>query len=157
MAEPRPISLAPISLAALTVLEVSPLEAARIAARCGYSHIGLRPVAATPTEPHFPILDDRRLSAELARVLAGEGIGVLDVEIVRLVPADGLGGAGARAGIRRPVWRPSPAGGANNDPDPGAQPRQSGASGRKWRRLMLSFRISNSCRGTCSPKPCRSN
>ncbi len=76
----------PVSLAALTVLEVSPLEAARIAARCGYTHIGLRPVAATPTEPHFPVLIDRSLSDELAKVLAGEGIGVLDVEIVRLVP-----------------------------------------------------------------------
>lgn len=76
----------PLSLAALTVLEVSPLEAARIAGRCGYSHIGLRPVAATPTEPHFPILDDRRLSDELAQVLAGEGIAVLDIEIVRLTP-----------------------------------------------------------------------
>ena len=82
-----------ISLAALTVLEVSPLEAVRIAARCGYSHIGLRPVAATPAEPHFPILADRSLSNELARVLEGEGIGVFDVEIVRLVPEmdwDGL-------------------------------------------------------------------
>ena len=75
-----------LSLAALTVLEVSPLEAARIAARCGYSHIGLRPVAATQAEQHFPILADRSLSGELARVLAGEGIGVLDVEIVRLAP-----------------------------------------------------------------------
>lgn len=83
----------PISLAALTVLEASPLEAVRIAVRCGYTHIGLRPVAATPAEPHFPILADRSLSNELARVLDGEGIGVFDVEIVRLVPEmdwDGL-------------------------------------------------------------------
>lgn len=76
----------PISLAALTVLEVSPLEVVRIAARCGYTHVGLRPVAATPTEPHFPILADPILSEELQRVLTGEGIGVLDIEIVRLVP-----------------------------------------------------------------------
>jgi sugar phosphate isomerase/epimerase len=76
----------PISLAALTVLEVSPLEAVRIAANCGYTHVGLRPVAATATEPHFPILESQSLSDELAHVLAGEGIGVLDVEIVRLVP-----------------------------------------------------------------------
>ena len=75
-----------ISLAALTVLEVSPLEGVRIAASCGYTHIGLRPVAATPDEPHFPILADRNLSDELARTLSGEGIGVLDVEIVRLLP-----------------------------------------------------------------------
>lgn len=75
-----------ISLAALTVLEVSPLQAARIAANCGYTHIGLRPIAATPTEPHFPILDDPSLANELANTLDGEGVAVCDVEIVRLVP-----------------------------------------------------------------------
>lgn len=73
-----------VSLAALTVLEVSPLEAARVAAQCGYSHIGLRPIAATPTEVHFPILSDRRMAGELASILQSEGVGVLDLEIVRL-------------------------------------------------------------------------
>ncbi|MBC2666839.1 sugar phosphate isomerase/epimerase [Novosphingobium flavum] len=77
----------PISLAALTVLEVTPAEMVRIAARCGYSHVGLRPVAATPGEPHVPILTDPALRRELLQALRGEGIGVLDVEIVRLRPA----------------------------------------------------------------------
>ena len=77
----------PLSLAALTVLQASPPDMARIAARCGYSHVGLRPLAATPAEPQFPLLTDSALCRELARVLDGEGIGVLDVEIVRLVPA----------------------------------------------------------------------
>lgn len=72
-----------ISLAALTVLEAGPIEQVRIARAAGYSHVGLRAVAATPDEPQPAMLDDHR---EVARVLAGEGIGVLDVEIVRLTP-----------------------------------------------------------------------
>lgn len=75
-----------ISLAALTVLEVSPVEAARIAARCGYSHIGLRPVAATPEEPHVPFLTNAGIRRDLLATLHGEGVGVLDVEIIRITP-----------------------------------------------------------------------
>jgi sugar phosphate isomerase/epimerase len=111
------VSGRPISLAALTVLEVSPIEAVRIAGSCGYTHIGLRPVAATPAEPHFPVLDDRKLAAELAQVLDGEGIGVLDIEIVRLVPEmcwpelDRVLEFAARFGANRLLV-------ADNDPDP---------------------------------------
>lgn len=75
-----------ISLAALTVLEVPPDEAVRIAARCGYSHIGLRPVAATLGEPHVPILTDAGIRQDLLATLHGEGVGVLDVEIIRILP-----------------------------------------------------------------------
>lgn len=75
-----------LSLAALTVLEAGPFEMVRIARACGYSHVGLRPVAATPAEPYVPILDAPANRAELHRVLDGEGIGVLDCEIVRLTP-----------------------------------------------------------------------
>jgi sugar phosphate isomerase/epimerase len=76
-----------LSLAALTVLEAGPFEMIRIARACGYSHVGLRPLAATPAEPHVPILDHAANRAELRRVLAGEGIAVLDCEILRLTPA----------------------------------------------------------------------
>ena len=77
----------PVSLAALTVLEAGPVETIRIAGATGYSHVGLRPVAATPTERHWPMLTDAALLAEIRAVLAGEGVGVLDVEILRLTPA----------------------------------------------------------------------
>lgn len=73
-----------ISLAALTVLEAHPVEAVSIAARYGYSHVGLRPVPATPEEPHLPILTDLAIQRELAARLDGEGVSVLDMEIVRL-------------------------------------------------------------------------
>lgn len=75
-----------LSLAALTVLEAGPFEQVRIARACGYSHVGLRPVAATTSEPHIPILGHAANRRELLRVLAGEGIAVLDCEIVRLLP-----------------------------------------------------------------------
>lgn len=76
-----------LSLAALTVLEAGPFEQVRIARACGYTHVGLRPIAATPQEPHTPVLTDPRLRTELRSVLGGEGIGVLDCEIVRLTDA----------------------------------------------------------------------
>jgi sugar phosphate isomerase/epimerase len=76
----------PVSLAALTVLEAGPFDTVRIARACGYSHVGLRPVAATPQELHVPILGHRSNRVELRRVLEGEGIAVLDCEIVRLEP-----------------------------------------------------------------------
>jgi sugar phosphate isomerase/epimerase len=75
-----------LSLAALTVLEAGPVETIRIAAATGYSHVGLRPVAATPTEKHWPMLRDKTLAADINAALADENIGVLDVEILRLTP-----------------------------------------------------------------------
>lgn len=76
-----------LSLAALTVLEAGPFEMVRIARACGYTHVGLRPVPAAEGEPHIPILDHEGNRAELRRVLDGEGIAVLDCEIVRLTDA----------------------------------------------------------------------
>jgi sugar phosphate isomerase/epimerase len=75
-----------IALAALTVLELSPVEMIAVAARCGYSHVGLRPVAATPDEAHFPILTDAALRRDTLSALADHGLGVLDIEILRLKP-----------------------------------------------------------------------
>ena len=76
----------PISLAALTVLEVTPLEAVRIAAACGYNHVGLRALPATPAEHDHGLLTRTGVLDAVARALADEGVGVLDVEIVRLSP-----------------------------------------------------------------------
>lgn len=75
-----------ISLAALTVLELSPPEMVAVASRCGYSHVGLRPVAATPGEVHFPILSDMRLLRETLASLREFDMEVLDIEILRLAP-----------------------------------------------------------------------
>jgi hypothetical protein len=74
------------SLASLTVLELSPPEMVDVAARAGYSHVGLRLVPATPEEHHFPLVADGDLRRQTLRRLRDTGIAVLDVEILRLKP-----------------------------------------------------------------------
>jgi sugar phosphate isomerase/epimerase len=75
-----------LSLAALTVLEVSPPEMVDVAARTGYSHVGLRLVPATAEEHHFPLMTDAGLRAQTLKRLRDTGITVADIEILRLKP-----------------------------------------------------------------------
>ncbi|MBV6290494.1 sugar phosphate isomerase/epimerase family protein [Pseudomonas aegrilactucae] len=75
-----------MSLAALTVLELSPPEMVEVAARAGYSHVGLRLEPATAQEHHFPLVRDGDLRRQTAQRLHDTGIKVLDVEILRLKP-----------------------------------------------------------------------
>ncbi|EJM18108.1 sugar phosphate isomerase/epimerase [Pseudomonas sp. GM18] len=74
------------SLASLTVLELSPPEMVDVAARAGYSHVGLRLEPATPEEHHFALVADVGLRRETLARLRDTGIRVLDVEILRLKP-----------------------------------------------------------------------
>ena len=74
------------SLASLTVLELSPPEMVEVAARAGYSHLGLRLVPATPEEHHFPLVADTGLRRQTRDRLRDTGVRVLDVEILRLKP-----------------------------------------------------------------------
>ncbi|MES2259527.1 MAG: TIM barrel protein [Pseudomonadota bacterium] len=76
----------PISLAALTVLELTPPDMVTCAADAGFSHVGIRLLPATPTEPHYDIVGDTPLLREVERRLADTGIQVLDVEIFRIKP-----------------------------------------------------------------------
>jgi sugar phosphate isomerase/epimerase len=105
-----------ISLAALTVLGLPPPEMVAVAARCGYSHVGLRPIAATPAEVHFPILTDAALRRETRAMMLDTGVGVLDIEILRLKPGTALSdfepalALGAEFGARFALI-------AGNDPD----------------------------------------
>lgn len=68
-----------LALAALTVLELPHPELVRVAAKVGYSHVGLRlvPVAG---QPYLHPLDP----AAIEKRLADTGLGVLDVEVFRL-------------------------------------------------------------------------
>ncbi|WP_296219082.1 sugar phosphate isomerase/epimerase family protein [Pseudomonas sp. UBA2684] len=75
-----------LSLAALTVLELSPPEMVEVAARAGYSHVGLRLIPATPEEQHFPLVADADLRRRTQQRLRDSGVAVLDVEILRLKP-----------------------------------------------------------------------
>ncbi|MEK8052930.1 TIM barrel protein [Ideonella sp. DXS22W] len=74
------------SLAALTVLELTPPEMVRCAAEAGYSHVGIRLLPATPTEPQYDLVGDTPLLREVLRRLADTGVQVLDAEIFRLKP-----------------------------------------------------------------------
>jgi sugar phosphate isomerase/epimerase len=76
----------PISLAALTVLELAPPELVTCAAEAGFSHVGIRLLPATPTEPQYDIVGDTALLREVESRLADTGIEVLDAEIFRLKP-----------------------------------------------------------------------
>lgn len=72
------------SLAALTVLELSPPDMVEVAARTGYSHVGLRLVPATPEEQHFPLVADAGLRRQTLERLRDTGVRVMDIEILRL-------------------------------------------------------------------------
>lgn len=75
-----------LSLAALTVLDLSPVEMVRCAAQAGYTHVGLRAVAATEHEPQWPLVGDTPLRREVLAALRDTGVQVLDMEILRLKP-----------------------------------------------------------------------
>ena len=73
------------SLAFLTVFDLGPVEAVKVAAETGYDLVGLRLLpAAASGEAEYPIMTDDRLLAEAAAAVRDSGIGVADVEIVRL-------------------------------------------------------------------------
>jgi sugar phosphate isomerase/epimerase len=76
----------PISLAALTVLELTPPEMVSCAADAGFSHVGIRLLPATPTEPQYDLVGDTPLLREVEARLADTGVQVLDAEIFRLKP-----------------------------------------------------------------------
>src|ERR1700712_693292 len=75
-----------ISLAALTVLELTPPQMVTCAAEAGYSHVGIRLIPATPTEPQYDIVGDTPLLREVEARLADTGVKVLDCEIFRIKP-----------------------------------------------------------------------
>jgi sugar phosphate isomerase/epimerase len=69
-----------IGLAALTVLELPAAEQVSVAARAGYTHVGLRLIpVANQVLPPFDV-------GEVERRLADTGVRVLDLEIFRLSP-----------------------------------------------------------------------
>ncbi len=59
-----------IALAALTVLELTPPALVQCAADAGYSHVGIRLLPATQTEPTYDLVGDTALLGEVERVLA---------------------------------------------------------------------------------------
>jgi sugar phosphate isomerase/epimerase len=67
-------------------LELAPPERVSCAAAAGFSHVGVRVLPATTTEPHHDLVGNPALLRELQQRLSDTGVKVLDVEIFRLQP-----------------------------------------------------------------------
>ena len=67
-----------LSLAALSLLDVPPPEQVRIAARTGFTHVGLRLLPATPADPDYDILGDTPAVRLPLRPLMDTGLRVSD-------------------------------------------------------------------------------
>ena len=76
----------PFSLAHLTMLNVPPPQRIETAARAGYQFVSLRPIpVGAPNEPLYPFGTDRALRARTKAALAATGVGLLDIEVARIV------------------------------------------------------------------------
>ena len=102
----------PFSLAHLTVLDLPPPEMVRVAARTGYQTVGLRLIRVTDTTPGYDLMQDRPMMRDTKAALAATGIGVLDIEFVRITPELDVAAlepflaAGAELGARHVITAP---------------------------------------------------
>jgi sugar phosphate isomerase/epimerase len=94
------------SLAYLTAARLSPAGAMRVAAEVGYAFVGLRLLPAAPGGASQPVHADPALLREALAAQADTGIGVFDLEIIRIGPDFDLSSytafmeTGARLGAR---------------------------------------------------------
>lgn len=101
-----------LSLAHLTVLAVPPPEMIRLAARTGYRHVGLRLIAVTADSPGHPLMTEPAMRRDTKRAMADTGVGVLDVEFVKITPEIDVAGlepfvaTGAELGARHVITAP---------------------------------------------------
>jgi sugar phosphate isomerase/epimerase len=100
------------SLAHLTVVGLAPPEMIRVAARTGYSTVGLRLIRVTDTTPGYPLMDDPAMMRDTRAAMAETGVGVLDIEFVRITPEFDVAAlqpflaAGAELGARHVIAAP---------------------------------------------------
>lgn len=74
----------PLSLAHLTCIDLAPPQMIAVAAECGYTSVDLRLAPATPTDVDYPLFGDTAMRREVLSRMRDTGVGVYDVEIVRL-------------------------------------------------------------------------
>ena len=74
------------SLAHLTVIRLNPPQVIEVAARTGYDKVGLRLIGGTEITPAYPLMDDKPLMRATKAATATTGVGVLDIEFVRITP-----------------------------------------------------------------------
>ena len=72
------------SLAYLTSRHCTPAQAIAVAAQQGYAHVGLRLWPNAPGAPHQTLLGDSAALRETLAAQADTGVGVFDLEIVRI-------------------------------------------------------------------------
>jgi hypothetical protein len=101
------------SLAHLTALSLPPPDLIRVAARAGYQSVGLRLLQVAPDTPFYPLMTEPGLMRETRRAIADTGIGVNDIEFIRITPDIDIAGleaffaAGAALGARWAVAAPT--------------------------------------------------
>jgi sugar phosphate isomerase/epimerase len=94
------------SLAALTALELAPPSLIDVAAACGYDHVGIRLLPATPGGMAYPLMEDQASLRETIARLDATGVTVADLEVVALKPDTEIAAfsaffeTGARLGAR---------------------------------------------------------
>jgi sugar phosphate isomerase/epimerase len=74
------------SLAYLTTHGIAPPDAITLAAEAGYQGVGIRIAPAAPGGAFAALIGDAALLRETTQRIADTGVGVLDVEIVRIAP-----------------------------------------------------------------------
>lgn len=74
------------SLAYLTSRRCTPAQAITVAAQTGYEFVGLRVWPNAPGAPHQPLLGDVAAQRDTLAAARDTGVGVFDIEIVRLNP-----------------------------------------------------------------------
>lgn len=101
-----------LSLAHLTVLDLAPPDMIAVASRTGYQTVGLRLIRATETTPGYPLMNDRPMLRATKAAMIATGIGVLDIEFVRITPdldvaaLEPFLAAGAELGARYVITSP---------------------------------------------------
>jgi sugar phosphate isomerase/epimerase len=73
-----------LSLAQLIALPFSPPEMVRLAARTGCAAAGVRLLPTTPGGLHYPLMDDTPMLRETLAAIAGTGVRILDLEVLRI-------------------------------------------------------------------------
>src|SRR5215471_14351611 len=73
-----------LSLAHLSLIEASPATFIRTAAAAGFNLVDLRLSPATPTDARYTNTERLALCRQLAPLLRDTGMGVWDIEIIRL-------------------------------------------------------------------------
>jgi sugar phosphate isomerase/epimerase len=80
------------SLAHLSALDLTPPELVMVAAEAGYDFVGLRLIQVVPGGPGWALWDDPAMMRQTKARMAETGVGVLDVEVFKLLPETEVAG-----------------------------------------------------------------